>query len=304
MKKQNLFIKSLLVFISLSVSIHLTTNARVARAANEWTKFVDIVETFTAGNLKYAINADSVSIIGYVKKPKGRLYIDEYVEYNGKFYTITAIKDSVFKGCDSLEYASTQWTLHSIGSNAFKNCSRLQGVCIGACPIATTAEVQYSRSSAMLIDDNPLLSLIFIGSHAFQGCYTLKDITVFQKTPPILGVDIFSDVDKSTCSLKVIKGYKSNYTVPDQWKDFTKVSEFSISYVPENETSQATIFTERDVIVVKGAEAGTSITVYSASGIQNVTLTTNGDEQRIALPAGALYLVKVDEQAFKVALLQ
>lgn len=137
MKKQNLFIKSLLVFISLSVSIHLTTNARVARAANEWTKFVDIVETFTAGNLKYAINADSVSIIGYVKKPKGRLYIDEYVEYNGKFYTITAIKDSVFKGCDSLEYASTQWTLHSIGSNAFKNCSRLQGVCIGACPIAT-----------------------------------------------------------------------------------------------------------------------------------------------------------------------
>lgn len=294
-------------FGSMSLSpmtLYVPAGAKAAyTAANEWNKFGDIIETFTAGNQKYAINADSVSIIGYVNKPKGTLYIDENVKYNDKYYTITAIKDSVFKECDSLEHVTTLTTLRTIGSCAFKNCSGLKEFIFGAyLYYVTSGDYQLSQNSAKLIGESILLPTDSIGSQAFQGCYALNYICVHQKTPPKLGADVFSDVNKNTCSLYVPYRTDSKYAAADQWKDFKKVYIFYPDSEPENEASQATIFTESDGIVVKGAEAGTSITVYSASGIQLVTLTANGDEQRIALPAGALYLVKVGNQAFKVAM--
>jgi len=294
-------------FGSLSLSpmtLYVPAGAKAAyAAANEWNKFGNIIETFTAGNLKYAINGDSVSIIGYVNKPKGTLFIDENVKNNDKYYTITAIKDSVFKECDSLEYATTLITLRSIGSRAFKNCSGLKGFTFGEYPgVYTVEEYQLSQTSAKLIGETIPLSLSTIGSQAFQGCSALEAFVTYEKTPPTLGAEVFSDVNKSTCTLHVSNGTKSKYAAADQWKDFTKVSVFYPDSEPENEASQATIFTESDGIVVKGAEAGTFITIYSATGIQLKTLTANGEEQRIALPVGALYLVKVGDQAFKVAM--
>lgn len=294
-------------FGSLSLSpmtLYVPAGAKAAyAAANEWNKFGNIIETFTAGNLKYAINGDSVSIIGYVNKPKGTLFIDENVKYNNKYYTITAIKDSVFKECDSLEYATTLITLRSIGSCAFKNCSGLKEFTFGEyISFVTSGDYQLSQTSTKLIGETILLPSSTIGSQAFQGCSTLEAFVTYEKTPPTLGAEVFGGVNKSTCTLHVPYRTTSKYAAADQWKDFTKVSEFNPDSEPENEASQATIFIESDGIVVKGAEAGTSITVYSASGIQLVTLTANGDEQRIALPAGAIYLVKVGNQAFKVAM--
>lgn len=270
-----------------------------------WKDFPHIEETFTAGNLKYAINADSVTVIGYVNKPKGNLDIDKEVEYNGKFYTITAIKDYAFNECDSLERVTTLLTLRTIGSCAFKNCSGLKEFIFGAyLYYVTSGDYQLSQNSAKLIGESILPPTDSIGSHAFQGCYALNYICVHQKTPPKLGADVFSDVNKSTCSLYVPYRTNSKYAAADQWKDFKKIYIFYPDSEPENEASQATIFTEPDGIVVKGAEAGTIITVYSATGIQKIKLIANGDEQRIALPAGALYLVKVGDQTFKITLLQ
>jgi len=54
--------------------------------------------------------------------------------------------------------------------------------------------------------------------------------------------------------------------------------------------------------VIAGAELGATITVYTVTGTQLLTLTATGNEQRITLPGGALYFVKVGSQMMKVAL--
>ena len=66
--------------------------------------------------------------------------------------------------------------------------------------------------------------------------------------------------------------------------------------------SPLTVLKDGATIVLKGAEAGETITIYTATGMQLLTIPADGNEQRIPLPTGALYLVKVGEDVVKVSL--
>ena len=110
-----------------------------------------------------------------------------------------------------------------------------------------------------------------------------------------------SQIDKSTCTLYVPAGSGEAYAAADQWKDFLNIIEVVVS-VPQKEEASLMISKEGDGIMITGAEPGTVITVYAVTGTQLLTLTATGNEQRITLPAGALYFVKVGSQMMKVAL--
>jgi len=60
------------------------------------------------------------------------------------------------------------------------------------------------------------------------------------------------------------------------------------------------VFSDGDGIVVKGAEEGAIITVYTLSGVQLLKLSATGDMQRISLSPGALYIVKIGSQTVKL----
>ncbi|MDD2525089.1 MAG: DUF6383 domain-containing protein, partial [Bacteroidales bacterium] len=72
--------------------------------------------------------------------------------------------------------------------------------------------------------------------------------------------------------------------------------------VPTSKETPFIIYTDDDGMTITGVEPGATITVYTITGTKLLTLLATGDKQRIALPSGALYIVKVGNQTMKVAL--
>jgi|GEM_PF-964289 len=70
-------------------------------------------------------------------------------------------------------------------------------------------------------------SVTFIGESAFNNCKGLTSITVRATTPVDLSssIDVFLNVNKTTCTLYVPVGSKSAYQAAGQWKDFVNIVE-------------------------------------------------------------------------------
>ncbi len=97
-------------------------------------------------------------------------------------------------------------------------------------------------------------------------------------------------------------GSKEAYAVADEWNMFQNVEEIDMTSIFVSEEMPLMISTDVDGITITGAEPGASITVYTVTGTLLLTLPATGDEQRIALPSGGLYFVKVGSKTMKVAL--
>ncbi len=144
-------------------------------------------------------------------------------------------------------------------------------------------------------------SVISIGDSAFCKCSGLQEIYVQNSTPLAIGNSALYQINKSTCTLYVPAGSGEAYAAADQWKDFVNIIEV-VTSVPQKGVAPLMISTVGDGIMITGAEPGATITVYTVTGTQLLTLTATGNEQRITLLGGALYFVKVGSQMMKVAL--
>ena len=92
-----------------------------------------------------------------------------------------------------IEEVSLPEGLTSICSSAFENCHAISSVTIpeGVTSIGDSAFVGCSFTSIILPS-----SLTNIGSMAFERCNLLNTIQVLSKTPPTIGTNVFSDIDK------------------------------------------------------------------------------------------------------------
>ncbi|MDD4823208.1 MAG: leucine-rich repeat domain-containing protein [Bacteroidales bacterium] len=167
-------------------------------------------------------------------------------------------------------------TVTSIGDMAFLNCTDLLSVTISE-------------------------GVTTIGDSAFYTCGGLQEIHMQNSTPPSVGNLGLYKVDKNTCILYVPAGSGEAYAEADQWKDFQNIIEV-VTSVPQKEEPSLLISKEGEGIRITGAEPGATITVYSVTGTQLLTLTATGNEQHITLPSRALYFVKVGSQMIKVVL--
>jgi hypothetical protein len=301
-------------------------------AADEWKEFRNIEELmmvpildFTVNDLTYNTNADrtSVCLNGFVTEPVGQLEIPSSVTYNGKSYPVTSIGLSAFAGCYDLISVTIPSSVTSIGSEAFFICYRLTTIqnsssliSIGTCAFEgcagltsitipegmTSIEYRTFLSSFSLASITIPSSVTLIEEEAFWGCSGLQEIFVKNTTPPTVGTSGFYQVDKSTCKLYVPIGSKTVYAAASTWKDFQNIEEIDMTSVPESEETPFMISTDGDGITITGVEPGATITVYTITGTKLLTLLATGDKQRIALPSGALYIVKVGNQTMKVAL--
>lgn len=213
---------------------------------------------------------------------------------------VTSIEASTFENCSELTTINIPSGITSIGSAAFKNCSKLASFSFpsGITSIGTSTFENCSTLTSIMLP----VGITSIGSYAFRNCTGLTAFHVRDEVPPVTYTDCFSGINKSACTLYVPIDCYATYFLSTGWRYFQNMEEEDLSATPQDEMSSLTLSTTKDGICVKGAEAGASITVFSANGAVVFTLIATGEEQFISLPSGVLYFVKVGEKTVKVAL--
>jgi hypothetical protein len=189
---------------------------------------------------------------------------------------VTVIGESTFANCINLASVNISESVTSIEQNAFYGCNRLISITI---PKGVTS----------------------IEGGAFEECINLKEIYVENSTPPVLTRGMLK-VDKSTCKLYVPIGSKAAYAAANEWKDFDNIEEIDFASVPTSKEIPFMISTDGEGISISGVEPGATITVFTVSGTELLTLPATGDKQRIALSSGEIYIVKVGNQVKKIIL--
>ena len=162
---------------------------------------------------------------------------------------MTSIGSFAFYGCSGLTSVTIPNSVTSIGEDAFGYCTGLTSVTIG----------------------NLVTS---IGEYAFYNCSGLKVLTCLAPNPPACDINAFTGIDKSKCTLYVIKESVNVYKIADQWKDFYNISEYD----------------GVDDITVDADDAATLYDVYNIQGVK-VAGGLRRAEMSDALPHGIYILV-------------
>ena len=162
--------------------------------------------------------------------------------------SVTSIGSFAFYG-SGLTSVTIPNSVTSIGEDAFGYCSGLTSVTIG----------------------NLVTS---IGEDAFYNCSGLKVLTCLAPNPPACDINAFTGIDKSKCTLYVIKESVNLYKIANQWKDFYNISEYD----------------GVDDITVDADDAATLYDVYNIQGVK-VAGGLRRAEMSDALPHGIYILV-------------
>jgi len=113
-------------------------------------------------------------------------------------------------------------------------------------------------------------SVTFIGSGAFSECKSLRSIYVNSTIPLDLtnSTNVFSNVDKTTCTLYVPIGSKTLYQAANQWKDFTNVVEVNTTSTKNINKESINIFPNPIVnyFQISGLESEVKISISDLSG--------------------------------------
>lgn len=205
-----------------------------------------------------------------ITKPQGALVIDNTVTYNGTTYTVDAIGDFAFYGCDGITSVTIPSSVTTIKEWAFRNCSSLASVDIPA-------------------------SISHIGNLAFSFCTAMDSIVVKSTTPPSVGFNAFRNVPDS-CLLVVPCGKLQAYT--EAWGTyFARIVEDCGSGVGINDVENSPILVHvTDGCIAIASEDGfaeVSADVYDLSGRRVASLQTAGKTP--TLPDG-IYLVRIGNQ--------
>lgn len=146
----------------------------------------------------------------------GRLIIPE---------SVILIKNCAFQGCKSLTGVSISNSVTSIGDQAFGDCSGLTSLTIprSVKAIGNSAFAVCTGLTNLSIPD----SVTYIGAQAFWGCIGLTSIFANSILPIHLNssYQVFSNVNKTSCTLYVPNGSKIYYSVSNQWQDFSNIVE-------------------------------------------------------------------------------
>ncbi len=126
--------------------------------------------------------------------------------------SITSFGLGVFNQCTELAALRLPDALRAIPENTFKNCSKLEKIYLSNC-----------------IDSR-------LGQSAFSGCTSLKELQVATVRPfPLMGTthdNTFTDVDVTTCVLRVPRWQMEVYRNAPVWQDFLLIEEWEPEWWP------------------------------------------------------------------------
>ena len=113
----------------------------------------------------------------------------------------------------------------SIGSSAFRNCSGLTSVTIGN-SVTSIGYYAFQSCSGLTSVTIPN-SVNSIGGSAFSDCSGLTEIRskIVDVYSVAMGDNVFYNVPKTSCNLKVPIGTATTYRNANQWKDFSNIND-------------------------------------------------------------------------------
>lgn len=146
------------------------------------------------------------------------LIIEEGVDHIG---------DYAFEGCSSLSSITITDSVTFISDHAFQNCTGLDSLILGE-------------------------SIETIGSYAFDGCSELTYVKCLSTLPVDLSssLNVFQNVNKTTCTLYVPFGSKAAYELVDQWQDFHNIVETPVLTLSTNDVLIGYLAYSTDSILV------------------------------------------------------
>jgi hypothetical protein len=143
--------------------------------------------------------------------------------------SITYLSATTFMDCTSLTTCILPNTMSIIGSEAFHNCQSLTSFTIPS-SVTYIAGGAFSACNGLKSINIPS-GVTYIGSTVFADCTGLTSIYASPAKPvdinPINTNDVFTNVNKSNCTLFVPIGSKSAYQLSAQWKNFTNIVEIN-----------------------------------------------------------------------------
>lgn len=228
------------------------------KSAGLWGSFTSVFELMSEGDsiekdgLQYTIDELVLSEFGSQVTLTGAAsfqgtMLPAEINYGGLNYDVVAIGDSVFETNTLSSPLVIPNKVKSIGSYAFNTSKRLTHLRLPA-------------------------SLTSIGKNAFGACNCLWSITVDAATPPVLGADVFLQVDKSDCVLYVPFTSLEAYKSAPQWGDFATILAWDASDVTFPDSSPVKLYPGRVTdLVTLGPDVDTryqQLVVYSVTGVK------------------------------------
>ncbi len=135
--------------------------------------------------------------------------------------TVTSIGTTAFSYCYNLTTVTLPDSITSISMALFESSNRLTSVIIpdGVTSIGYQAFLACSGLTSITIPN----SVTSIENYAFYGCRNLTAITNYAITPQTINTEVFSNFNKSTCTLYVPAESVEAYQTADVWKDFGNI---------------------------------------------------------------------------------
>ena len=236
---------------------------------------------------------------------EGSINIPESITCKGSSYSVTSIGNYAFSDCTGLTSVTIPNSVKSIGNYAFLYCTGLTSIVVDKgnvnydsrdncnaiietatnmlitgcnstiipASVTNIGQDAFFRCSGLTSVTIPNL-VTSIGEYAFYNCSGLKVLTCLAPNPPACDINAFTGIDKSKCTLYVIKESVNVYKIADQWKDFYNISEYD----------------GVDDITVDADDAATLYDVYNIQGVK-VAGGLRRAEMSDALPHGIYILV-------------
>lgn len=136
--------------------------------------------------------------------------------------SVTIIDEAAFMGCQKLTNVNLPDALTTIKPQTFS----VTGLTSVSIPQGVT-----SIERGAFSDCNDLRSVTLsesvarIDVNAFGSCRNLKEIHIRTATPPVLGLNAFNRVDRTTCVVYVPKDSKAMYEKVIDWAEFKNILE-------------------------------------------------------------------------------
>ena len=144
--------------------------------------------TITSSTAPYTVTVDAPEN-GYGSDMTGTLSIPASVSYQGVDYTVTAIGNSAFYRCRSLNEVTFPNTVKTIGEYSFYQCSSVSSITLPNTMDSIYGHAFYKCSS---LSELTLPSDInFIGDYAFAHCTAIQGNLVIPNTVTTLGESAF-----------------------------------------------------------------------------------------------------------------
>jgi len=202
--------------------------------------------------------------------PESLLTIGGFAFYRCSYFgsieipnNVTSIGEYAFAWCSHAKYAIIGDGVLSIERYAFDHCVEMWSATMGK-NIRTIGDCAFWHCEALNSITLPS-TLTYIGAQGFFYCEQLCPFTCLAVTPPTLGNEVFSGVEKRRLEVPAesVAAYKSAY----QWRDF------NIDEIYVDDEANENIRYEQDVQTIKVIHNGQVLIKQ-----RDKTYTTNGIE--------------------------